>query len=244
MSKVSNTNLYYAQVTFNRTDANGFVFIGANSKWGEYINQSLYDRTQSQSNRTDYLWFYNTITDGLPSGTYYFSTSGNKQAIDYSQYTTIPTFNTTSAVRVRTGTSGTYSDASGTYPANISIQGTYISGNGKTDRTSITSTKFSDGDNNKVYGSVITGLVTLSYSNLNEAYTFDGWGTSNSKVSSTSANYEFNQSANTKVYAFFTKKTYTITYKQGANGSGSIDAGTKEHGVNYTLSSNKFTRTG
>lgn len=244
MSKVSNTNLYYAQVTFNGTDANGFVFIGANSKWGEYKNQSLYNRTQSQSNRTDYLWFYNTITDGLPSGTYYFSTSGNKQAIDYSQYTTIPTFNTTSAVRVRTGTSGTYSNASGTYPANISIQGTYISGDGKTNRTSITSTKSSDEDNKKVYGSVITGLVTLSYSNLNEAYTFDGWGTSNSKVSSTSTNYEFNQSANTTVYAFFTKKTYTITYKQGANGSGSIDAGIKEHGVNYTLSSNKFTRTG
>ena len=244
MSKVSNTNLYYAKVTFNGSDANGFVFIGANSKWGEYNNQSLYNRTQSQSNRTDYLWFYNTITGGLPSGTYYFSTSGNKQAIDYSQYTTIPTFNTTSAVSVRTGTSGTYSNASGTYPANISIQGTYISENGKTNRTSITSTKSSDGNDKKVYGSVITGLVTLSYSNLNEAYTFDGWGTSNSKVSSTSANYEFNQSANTKVYAFFTKKTYTITYKQGANGSGSIDAGTKEHGVNYTLSSNKFTRTG
>lgn len=244
MSKVSYTNLYYAKVTFNGTDANGFVFIGANSKWGEYKNQSLYNRTQGQSNRTDYLWFYNTITGGLPSGTYYFSTSGNKQAIDYSQYKTIPTFNTTSAVRVRTGTSGTYSNASGTYPANISIQGTYISGDGKTNRTSITSTKSSDGDGKKVYGSVITGLVTLSYSNLNEAYTFDGWGTSNSKVSSTSTNYEFNQSANTTVYAFFTKKTYTITYKQGANGSGSIDAGTKEHGVNYTLSSNKFTRTG
>ena len=244
MSKVSNTNLYYAKVTFNGTDANGFVFIGANSKWGAWNNQSLYDRTQSQSNRTDYLWFYNTITGGLPSGTYYFSTSGNKKAIDYSQYTTIPTFNTTSAVRVRTGTSGTYGDASGTYPANISIQGTYISDNGKTNRTSITSTKSSDGDDKKVYGSVITGLVTLSYSNLNEAYTFDGWGTSYSKVSSTSTNYEFNQSANTTVYAFFTKKTYTITYKQGANGSGSIDAGTKEHGVDYTLSSNKFTRTG
>ena len=244
MSKVSNTNLYYAKVTFNGSDANGFVFIGANSKWGAWNNQSLYDRTQSQSNRTDYLWFYNTITDGLPSGTYYFSTSGNKKAIDYSQYTTIPTFNTTSAVRVRTGTSGTYSDASGTYPANISIQGTYISGDGETNRTSITSTQSSDGDAKKVYGSVITGLVTLSYSNLNEAYTFDGWGTSNSKVSSTSTNYEFNQSANTTVYAFFTKKTYTITYKQGANGSGSIAAGTKEHGVNYTLSSNKFTRTG
>ena len=244
MSKVSNTNLYYAQVTFDGSDANGFVFIGDNSQWGEWKQQSLYNRTQSQSNRTDYLWFHNTITNGLPFGTYYFSTSGNKKAIDYSQYTTIPTFNTTSAVRVRTGTSGTYSNASGTYPANISIQGTYISENGKTNRTSITSTNASDGDDKKIYGSVITGLVTLSYSNLNEAYTFDGWGTSNSKVSSTSTDYVFNQSAHTTVYAFFTKKTYTITYKQGANGSGSIDAGTKEHGVNYTLSSNKFTRTG
>jgi hypothetical protein len=39
-------------------------------------------------------------------------------------------------------------------------------------------------------------------------------------------------------------KTYTVTYAAGANGSGSIAAGEKTYGVNFTLSSSKFTRDG
>ena len=39
-------------------------------------------------------------------------------------------------------------------------------------------------------------------------------------------------------------KTYTITYDAGANGSGSIAAGEKKYGVDFTLSSSTFTRDG
>ena len=39
-------------------------------------------------------------------------------------------------------------------------------------------------------------------------------------------------------------KTYTITYDKGTYGTGTIAAGEKTHGVDFTLSSNKFTRDG
>ena len=39
-------------------------------------------------------------------------------------------------------------------------------------------------------------------------------------------------------------KTYTVTYDAGANGTGSIAAGEKTHGVAFTLSSSTFTRDG
>lgn len=39
-------------------------------------------------------------------------------------------------------------------------------------------------------------------------------------------------------------KHYTITYDPGANGTGSIAAGNKTHGVNFTLSSSTFSRAG
>lgn len=41
-----------------------------------------------------------------------------------------------------------------------------------------------------------------------------------------------------------TQSNYTITYDKGANGTGSISAGNKTHGVDFTLSSETFTRTG
>ncbi|MBO7502427.1 MAG: InlB B-repeat-containing protein [Paludibacteraceae bacterium] len=44
--------------------------------------------------------------------------------------------------------------------------------------------------------------------------------------------------------ANFLPDTYAITYNKGANGTGSIDAGEKTYGVNFTLSSSTFTREG
>ena len=44
--------------------------------------------------------------------------------------------------------------------------------------------------------------------------------------------------------ANFLPDTYAITYNKGANGTGSIDAGEKTYGVNFTLSSSTFSREG
>ena len=50
--------------------------------------------------------------------------------------------------------------------------------------------------------------------------------------------------ANTTYTATWTANTYTITYNGGANGTGSIAAGVKTYGVDFTLSSSTFTREG
>ena len=39
-------------------------------------------------------------------------------------------------------------------------------------------------------------------------------------------------------------KTYAVSYAAGANGTGTVAAGVKKHGLNFDLSSNKFTRDG
>ncbi|MCQ2120316.1 MAG: InlB B-repeat-containing protein [Fibrobacter sp.] len=46
------------------------------------------------------------------------------------------------------------------------------------------------------------------------------------------------------VIVTYSPSTYIITYNKGANGTGSIPAGTKTYGVAYTLSDKTFTRTG
>ena len=39
-------------------------------------------------------------------------------------------------------------------------------------------------------------------------------------------------------------KEYTVTYNGGTHGGGEINAGTKEHGADFTLSTSKYTRAG
>ena len=75
-----------------------------------------------------------------------------------------------------------------------------------------------------------------------EGYTFAGWFTD--KACTTP--YDFNSlvTENRTLYAGFKAATYTITYDPGEYGTGSIPAGTKEHGKDFTLSAETFTREG
>ena len=67
-----------------------------------------------------------------------------------------------------------------------------------------------------------------------DCMTFDTW----ERTSNDATNQE-------RVYtAQYTTSTYAITYDKGANGAGSIEGGIKTCGVNFTLSTSKFTRTG
>ena len=75
-----------------------------------------------------------------------------------------------------------------------------------------------------------------------DGYTFAGWFTD--KACTTA--YDFNSpvTENRTLYAGFKEATYTITYDPGEYGTGSIPAGTKEHGKDFTLSAETFTREG
>ena len=46
------------------------------------------------------------------------------------------------------------------------------------------------------------------------------------------------------LYSQFVPSTYTVTYNAGTNGTGTVDAGSKTYDVDFTLSSDTFTRTG
>ncbi|MCF2553932.1 InlB B-repeat-containing protein [Faecalicatena contorta] len=75
-----------------------------------------------------------------------------------------------------------------------------------------------------------------------EGYTFTGWYTDETLTNQ----YKFEDAVteNITLYAGFEPLTYTITYNGGEGSTGSIAEGTKTHGVDYTLSSETFTREG
>ncbi|MGN8922517.1 InlB B-repeat-containing protein [Lachnospiraceae bacterium HCP28S3_F9] len=74
-----------------------------------------------------------------------------------------------------------------------------------------------------------------------EGYTFAGWYTDETLTNQ----YKFEDAVteNITLYAGFEPLTYTITY-DGGDSEGSIASGTKTHGVDYTLSSETYTREG
>ena len=72
--------------------------------------------------------------------------------------------------------------------------------------------------------------------------TFNGWFTA--ATGGTQITAATVPTGDVTYYAQFTPNTYTITYNAGANGSGTIAAGTKTYGINFTLSSSTYTRTG
>ena len=81
-------------------------------------------------------------------------------------------------------------------------------------------------------------------------YTFGGWYDNSEctgdPITVVPDDYAFHHSTGNlpAVYAKWIADTYNVTYDKGANGTGSIDVGTKTHDVNFTLSSSTFTREG
>ena len=75
-----------------------------------------------------------------------------------------------------------------------------------------------------------------------EGYTFTGWFTDEALTTP----YDFTApvTGNLTLYAGFKPATYTVTYDPGKYGTGSIPAGTKEHGKDFILSADTFTRQG
>lgn len=97
---------------------------------------------------------------------------------------------------------------------------------------STSSSSHTAANNALAYGTTITYPANNTMSK--DGYTFTGWSTS---VTSMPDN-------DLTIVAQWQLNNFTITYDKGAYGAGSIADGTKTPGVNFTLSSEKFTRTG
>lgn len=232
MTRISNTDLYHVWVNVDNNDNNWwngctyFAVIGSTSQVtsGNWGSSSL-----STKGNTAYTAAYTAAYDvNNSSGVYFFNKNnstvkGGSFTIDYkNSHSNIPTLVATQSAKVRNNTSESYSTVNGNWPATLKLKGTYLTGNSASGRSEISSTKSSDEDGKKVYGAVVTGLITHSYSNLSDDYQFDGWIKGNGNtLTSTNTTYSYNITEATTVYACFTRK-YAITF--GVNGHGSISS--------------------
>lgn len=233
-SNISNTKLYYVK------DPQG-------SGWGGILGWVVISANPAKSNSnfydwTSYTWCSAWNTYGFNSGSTYLIVPSSKtknQSVTTTYYSggygAIPKYNAIQAAKKRdTGT--TYSVVSGTYPATLSLQGTYLSDNGTSAQSSISRTQSSDGAAKSTYGAVMTGLITHSYSALSSSYYFEGWGTG-STPSVTTSSHSYNISANTTTYAFFSKK-YTLTYdRKGTYGTSTLSASVSNYSGTKTSGS-------
>ena len=221
MEPVTNTNLYYVEVTDTWNDATYYAIV-ANS--GTITDNGWGSSSLSTKGNNGYTAAYKTVYN-LEGGNFLITTAsaGNNKAMTITYYSGSGSLNevnaTQSAKKRDTGTS--YSTVSGSWPATLKLKGTHLSGNGATSRSTITSTKSSDEAAKKTYGAVKTGLITHTYTGLSDSYYFEGWGTG-STPSSTNASYDYNITAETTVYAFFSQK-YTLTYdEKGTAGTSTL----------------------
>lgn len=229
---ISNTKLVYFAPSADWGDQDGFTVCKA-SGW-----DCRGDAFATRAGYATHIGLQYSYNFGSGNTYYVTGTIGNSPTIrvDYISggYGAIPKYNATQGAKWRdAGTS--YAITTGTYPATLKLQGTYLSGDGKSTRSTITSTASTDGDAKKVYGAVVTGEITHSFESLNSSYYFEGWGTG-STPSSTENTYSYNISENTTTYAFFSK-TYTLTYdRKGTFGNSTLSvdvsnfSGTKESG--------------
>ena len=223
MEQVTGTKLWYVNVTDTWQDATYFAVV-ANSGIISSSDHSWGSSSLSTKGNNGYTAAYKTVYN-MEGGTFMLTTasSGNNNAMTityYDGYSNLPKLEATQAAKKR-DTESSYSNVSGSWPATLKLQGAYMSSASEATRSTITSTASTDDKVNKTYEAIKTGTITHSYESLSSSYYFEGWGTGTAP-SKTDATYEYNITAATTVYAFFSKK-YTLTYdEKGTTGSSAL----------------------
>ena len=239
MTEISDTKLLYRDISketyYNWEDATYVGFVQVGSKWGDGSWGS-----SNLKNATNYTAANTSWNSFDWQNTYYCkaNSKGGAVTIDYksSGYSGIPKYNATQAAQLRNDISSDYETVDGTWPTTLKLQGTYLSGDGASARSEISGTASTNAESNRVYGAVVTGKITHTYNTISGNYIFEGWGTGNTP-STTKASYEYNITANTTVYAFFTK-AYTVTYgKKGESGSSTVLATATANSTTKNISS-------
>jgi hypothetical protein len=239
MTEISDTKLLYRDISketyYNWGDATYVGFIQVGSKWGDGSWGS-----SNLKNATNYTAANTSWNSFDWQNTYYCkaTSKGGAVSINYKSagYSGIPKYNATQAAKLRNDITSSYATVNGTWPTTLKLQGTYLSGDGASARSEISGTASSNAESNRVYGAVVTGKITHTYNTITGNYIFEGWGTGDTP-STTNASYEYNITANTTVYAFFTK-AYTVTYgKKGESGSSTVLATATANSTTKNISS-------
>ena len=238
MTQLTGTKLWYVKVTDTWEDATYYAVV-ANS--GTISDHSWGSSSLSSKGNNGYTAAYKTVYN-MEGGTYMLNTAsaGNNNAMTityYSGYSNIPTNSMTASVRTKVA-GGTYGNSFNS-PTTVTVQTRYLSNNG-TSNTQSASVTTSAKTASKA--DVTTGQVNYSYTALADdaQWKFDGWGTSNSTVSSTSSTYQIAEgSAESKtattIYAFFTRKPI-LTVNKGTNGSSASGTATDNDKTIWNIS--------
>lgn len=236
MSLLTNTNnLYYCTGAYYNDAYSYFSIMGNGSSWPSN-SKGFNDISSNASDYTAAKYGYKFNT----GSTYYATKSSTSKGAAISiesktGYSAIPEYTTTLNIKVREATGGDYTNGSASdKPAStIKITGTYMNGNGSTNRSDATWTTGSSCS----YKTVISGKVTPTYATLDDNWQFDGWYIGASSQG-TGTSFDFYQSANTTVEARFTRIKYDINL----NNHGATTSGTTKvlatYGANTNLTSN------
>ena len=239
MTEISDTKLLYRDISketyYDWGDATYVGFIQVGSRWGDGSWGS-----SNLKNATNYTAANTSWNSFDWQNTYYCkaTSKGGAVSINYKSagYSGIPKYNATQAAKLRNDITSSYATVNGTWPTTLKLQGTYLSGDGASARSEISGTASSNAESNRVYGAVVTGKITHTYNTITGNYIFEGWGTGDTP-STTNDSYEYNITANTTVYAFFTK-AYTVTFdKKGESGSSSVSATATANSTTKAISS-------
>ena len=219
MNKIEGTNLFFKEIPSKWGDAKGIVFINATSQWGEWKNQSLWDRTNAQT-RTGYQW--ENQYEGLDYHNTYLCTSTGKDdltiTLKSNGYSDLNSKQTIKSAYKATGS--TYKDAN--TPAKIAITSYALNGNGSSQKQNVslaTTAKSVSVD------AARTATTTLKIEAVPDGYKFDGWfkGLNDGDRLSEELTYTYYPTEETTIYARFSEDVYYLAGTLDGNDAWNAD---------------------
>ena len=213
MTQILNTKLYYLAFSDIWHGYWDYGFIGVTSHWGPYNNQDITTRIKSAAKRTG------TRGDQVLNGTKLFvpENANNDATLNKFDYNSYNDLNHTQTIKAQVK----YGETDPAYkqvisPATITATTKYFnsenSANGNGSLT-IDRGETNPAELTQTVNAAYTSTVTLSYTNLHDAYEFmDWWDDTNQKTISTSATCTYVATKATTIYARFkAKEDYTRT---------------------------------
>ncbi len=245
MTQLTGTKLWYvnlsSQTYHEWADATYYAVICSASKVadGSWGSSSL-----SSKGTSGYSAAY-TSAYSLNSGSTYLikqTSSGNNKAMTinyYSGYSAIPTNTMTASVRTKVA-GGSYGTSYNS-PTSVTMVTRQLTNNGTSSAGASQTATVTTSAKTATKADVTTGEVNFSYTALadNAAWTFDGWGTSSSAVSSTASTYQIAAGSAasktaTTIYAFFTRKP-VLTVTKDANGDSASGTATNNAKTTWNI---------
>ncbi len=230
MSQITGTQIWYVSIQNEKwRDANYYAF-GAKAS---VVTETNWTKTDLSTKFTKYTAAYTSKYYLSKDATYMCTPSAaannSSFSISYksSGYSAIAsTYTHNLYVRTRTqldGSTPSYGTSMNS-PTTVNIKGYQMTGNGaSTQQTSSVTTS----SKSTTLGSIIsTSTVSSDYTALDatSAWTFDGWAENTSGPSNTNSTYSItNAKAAKSIYAYFSKRTYTVSFNMHSYGDAVSD---------------------